>query len=264
MLGHLAPARRRLLVGVAAAVLAVPLILAAVLLRPWQDSPDMVAQDRGGPVVLLPGYGGNTRSLEPLLSALQEQGREVVVFPPRDNNTGDLVEQAQRLDGFVDDLLQDTGAASVDVVGYSAGGVVARLWVRDHGGASVARRVLTLGSPHHGTGVSVLATEAAGCPVACGQLEADSDLLRRLNAGDETPAGPQWVTIRTTKDQVVTPSTSADLAGALRIIVQSSCPAATTSHGQLPGSPVVLAALETVLGSDPPSAPQRGTVKCDG
>ena len=64
-----------------------------------------------------------------------------------------------------------TGAASVDLVGYSAGGVIARLYVRDEGGASVVRRVLTLGSPHHGTDVAALATEVAGgCPTACEQL----------------------------------------------------------------------------------------------
>lgn len=263
MLDHFAPARRRLVIGGIAAVAAVVLTLAAVLIGRWQASPDPVAQDRAGPVVVLPGYGGGTRSLEPLVSALREQGREVAVFPGVGNNTGDLDEQARRLDGFVDDLLEGSDSSSVDVVGYSAGGVVARLWVRDHGGASVARRVLTLGSPHHGTGVSVLATGVAGCPVACRQLEADSDLLRRLNAGDETPAGPQWATIRTTDDQVVTPSTSADLAGALTMVIQSYCPAATTAHGQLPASPVVLAALPTVLGTGPPTPPGPGSVECD-
>ncbi|MGI8949530.1 MAG: esterase/lipase family protein [Ornithinimicrobium sp.] len=263
MLRHLAPARRRLTVGLGLIAVAVVVVVSAVLIGRWQAAPTPAAQAGPGPVVVLPGYGGGTRSLEPLVTALREQGREVAVFPGVGNNTGDLDEQAARLATYVEDLRERTGASSVDVVGYSAGGVVARLWVRDHGGDAVARRVLTLASPHHGNSVSVLATEAAGCPVACQQLDSDSDLLRRLNAGDETPDGPQWATIRSTEDQVVTPSTSADLVGALRMVVQSYCPAATTSHGQLPASPVVLAALETVLGSDPPSAPDRGRVDCD-
>ena len=106
--------------------------------------------------------------------------------------------------------VQDRGATSVDVVGYSAGGVVARLWVRDKGGVDLARRVLTLGSPHHGTTQAALGAEfAGGCPPACEQLVPDSDVLRRLNAGDETPDGPLWATIRSTSDQVVTPVESA-------------------------------------------------------
>jgi triacylglycerol lipase len=142
------------------------------------------------------------------------------------------------------------------VIGYSAGGVVARLWVRDHGGAAVARRVLTLGSPHHGTSQAALGRElAGGCPVACEQLVPDSDLLRRLNAGDETPDGPLWATVRSTGDQVVTPVDSAALDGAVNILVQEVCPGATASHGELPGHPVTRAALDSVLGIDPPRAP---------
>ena len=119
---------------------------------------------------------------------------------------------------MADDVLRTSGAPSVDVVGYSAGGVVVRLWVRDHGGDAQARRVLTLGSPQHGTSVAALGAEVAGgCPTACEQLLPDSALLRRLNAGDETPAGPEWATVRSSADQVVTPTASAALDGALNV-----------------------------------------------
>jgi triacylglycerol lipase len=157
--------------------------------------------------------------------------------------------QARHLGEVADRLRKDTGTASVDVIGYSAGGVVARLWVRDDGGAGIARRVLTLGSPHHGTTEAALGAElAGGCPEACEQLVPDSDLLRQLNAGDETPAGPVWATIRSTSDQVVTPVNSATLTGALNIEVQDICPRSTAAHGELPRNPVVLGALTSVLG----------------
>jgi triacylglycerol esterase/lipase EstA (alpha/beta hydrolase family) len=150
-----------------------------------------------------------------------------------------------------------TGASSVDVVGYSAGGVIARLFVRDEGGASVVRRVLTLGSPHHGTEVATLAEQVAGgCPTACEQLATGSDLLRRLNARDETPAGPRWVTIRTRDDGLVLPVESARLRGALNLVVQQVCPDDHVSHEELTSDPVVLAALRTALGADRPRAPR--------
>jgi pimeloyl-ACP methyl ester carboxylesterase len=175
---------------------------------------------------------------------------------PVGDGTGDLRVQAQHLAEVAARVREDTGAASVDVIGYSAGGVVARVWVRDDGGAKVARRVLTLGSPHHGSSQAALGAEfAGGCAAACEQLIPDSDLLRRLNAGDETPAGPLWSTVRSTSDQVVTPVDSAALSGAINIVVQDVCPGSTTAHGDLPSSPVVLAALGSVLGAEMPRAP---------
>jgi triacylglycerol lipase len=83
----------------------------------------------------------------------------------------------------------------------------------------------------------------------------DSDLLRRLNAGDETPDGPMWATIRSTTDQVVTPVDSAALSGALNIVVQDACPGSTAAHGDLPRHPVVLAALDSVLGTETQQVP---------
>ncbi|MDO9378365.1 MAG: hypothetical protein Q7T56_05920 [Nocardioidaceae bacterium] len=256
MLDSLPPARRRLVVGVAALVALAVLAVAAVVVSRTLTSPDPVPQDRLGPVVVVPGYGGGTVALRPLVLGLRNIGREVSVLPPDGDNTGDLDAQAQRLTVFVDGILERSGAPSVDVVGYSAGGVVARIWVRDQGGASKARRVLTVGSPHHGTTVAALATQAVGCPVACEQLDPDSDVLRRLNAGDETPDGPLWATVRSTSDQVVTPTDSASLEGARDVLVQDLCPDAATSHGELPGDPVTLALLESALGSAPPAAPR--------
>lgn len=245
---------------VVGAVLLAVLVTAAVAVVGAVRRPAPVDQQRLGPVIVVPGYGARLGSLDPLVAELRRQGRDPVVFEPTENNEGDLRVQARRLGDLVDRTRKRTGAASVDLVGYSAGGVIARLYVREDGGASVVRRVLTLGSPHHGTDVAALAQEVAGgCPTACEQLATGSELLRRLNAGDETPAGPAWVTVRTTGDQTVTPSTSAALSGAVNVTVQDLCRGATTSHGALPGDPVVLATLRTALGRGRAAAPSRVT-----
>jgi triacylglycerol lipase len=260
MFDALSPQRRRLvlvLIGLAGALV---LTLAATLVvRAVRPAAAPVPQDQPGPVLLVPGYGGDVASLDPLAAALRAAGREVRVVPRLGDGTGDLDAEAEHLAEAAEQAIAETGSPSVDVIGYSAGGVVARLWVRDHGGDARARRVLTLGSPHHGTSQAALGRElAGGCPTACEQLVPGSDLLRRLNAGDETPDGPLWATVRSRGDQVVTPVDSAALDGAVNILVQDVCPGATVGHGELPGTAVTLAALESVLGSGPPAAVPPG------
>jgi triacylglycerol esterase/lipase EstA (alpha/beta hydrolase family) len=257
VLDSLSPARRRLVLLVAgAATLLLVAVVGVVVVRARTGSTP-VAQDRPGPVILVSGYGGSTRSLEPIRSTLQRAGRDVVVATPVGDGTGDIAAQAQDLGHQVDAALQRFGADSVDVVGYSAGGVVAREWVRSYNGAGVARRVLSVGSPQHGTDVAELgAGLGTSCPTACQQLVPDSDLLRALNARDETPAGPVFVSVWSSADEVVVPTGSARLAGAVNFTVQSVCPQDRSSHGGLPADPVVQAALASVLG---PAAPRPPT-----
>jgi triacylglycerol lipase len=205
-----------------------------------------VDQRRPGPVLLVPGYGGSTASLAVLADSLRAAGRQVVLVDLPGDGRGDLRVQAAAVRAAADAALA-RGAPSVDVVGYSAGGVVARLWAAQ-GGASVARRIVTLGSPHHGTQVAGLGATLApdACPTACQQLVPGSDLLDGLA---EAPAGPVWVSVWTAQDETVTPPESARLSGAVDVEVQQVCPGARVSHGQLPRDPLVLGLVARALGA---------------
>jgi triacylglycerol esterase/lipase EstA (alpha/beta hydrolase family) len=250
----LSPARRRLVVGVLALVLIAALSLAAVvLLRPSEEAAAPAAQEIPGPVLLVPGYGGRTDALQPLADRLTAAGRDATVVALPGDGTGDLRESAAALDREVTAALARTGADSVDVVGYSAGGLVARLWVAD-GGAGTARRILTLGSPHHGTQLADLAGEVAPqrCPVGCQQMATGSDLLAGLNADDETPVGPTWVSIWTTQDETISPPDSSRLDGAVNLPLQSVCADVRVTHGQLPRYPVVQEMVVLELGAGDP------------
>jgi triacylglycerol lipase len=259
-LSGLAPARRRLVVIVIGCVAVALVAVIGIGVVHRLAGGGIAEQSEPGPVLVVPGYGGSVQSVDPLVAELRREGRKAVVFAPTDGGTGDLQVQAKRLGELVKKTMDAAGAASVDLIGYSAGGVVVRLYVRDEGGASVVRRVLTLGSPHHGTDVAALAEDVAGgCPKACEQLVPGSDLLRRLDAGDETPKGPEWVTVRTSEDKVVTPTASAELGGALNIEVQDVCSSATTSHDDLPGDATVLATVRSVLGTALPRVPRDVT-----
>jgi triacylglycerol esterase/lipase EstA (alpha/beta hydrolase family) len=261
VLAGLSPARRRLLLAVSVLVVALAALAAVLLTRVAAPAAAPVSQERPGPVLLVPGYGGSTGSLQALADRLIASGRDATVVRLPGAGTGDLGEAADALGEAVDAALARTGADSVDIVGYSAGGVVARLWVAD-GGAGVARRVVTLGSPHHGTSLADLALDVAPgqCPVGCLQLGSDSDLLARLNAGDETPDGPTWVSIWTTQDQTVTPPESARLDGALNLPVQSVCSDAQVGHGDLPRNPLVQEIVLAELAAGEPA--ELGPADC--
>ena len=255
MLDSFSPARRRLVLLLTGLLAGAVLAVVALVVRHYTDDVDAVAQDERGPVLVIPGYGGSTESVQGLADELSGTGRDVTIVELAGDGTGDLDGQAEVLAATADEALDRTGAASVDVVGYSAGGIIARQWVRFHGGDEQARRVVTLGAPHHGTSIAELAGGTVGCPVGCLQLDRDSALINRLNAGDETPAGPVFVSVWTTGDETVIPPESAELDGALNISVQSICPDEQVSHGDLPNDPVVQSLVELALGPGQPERP---------
>lgn len=257
MWGSLAPARKRLYAGLLVLALLAVVAVTVTVVVGGDDEVTPVAQDDPGPVLLVPGYGGSTASLQVLADALTAAGRDARVVAPRGSGTQDLRDQAQDLGRAVEEVLDESGAASVDLVGYSAGGVVVRYYVAELGGGSTVRRAVTLASPHHGTDLASLAGAlgSQACPEACQQLDPDSDLLRRLNAGDETPGGPVWVALWTEDDKTVVPADSGSLEGALDFSVQSVCPGLVVAHRDVPRTPQVIAMVEGVLGSAGPAVP---------
>jgi len=213
------------------------------------------SQARPGPVLLVPGYGGNTESLTTLANRIRAAGRAVTIVMLPGDGTGDLVAQAAALGDHVDGAFT-RGAPSVDVVGYSAGGLVALLWAARDGGEHRARRVITLGSPMHGTTVASAggALAPGACPTACRQLAPGSPLLGSLGE-QPVPAGLPWLSLWTENDQTVTPPDSARLPGAVNVALQRICPDVTVSHAELPADPLVTAIVVRALGMDPLRAP---------
>ncbi len=84
---------------------------------------------------------------------------------------------ARQLGWFVDQVRAATGAAEVDLVGHSMGGVVARYYVALAGGDPHVAHLITLGSPHAGTDVSRM-----GVGHASRELVLGSSFVARLAA----------------------------------------------------------------------------------
>jgi triacylglycerol lipase len=251
-LGNLSPRRRFVASAAAALVLTGTAVVAVRLVASASDHarPD---QSRPGTVLLVPGYGGSTGSLSALAARIRATGRTATVVSLPGDGTGDLQAQAAALRDAVE---RNRAGGSVDMIGYSAGGVVVRLWLARYGGEQVARRVVTLGAPLHGARVAAAGSAFVpdACPVACQQLVPGSSLLTELER-NQLPAGLPWLSVWTDDDQTVQPPDSARLAGAVNVAVQDVCADAQVAHGQLPTDPLVTGLVLHALGTAPLTAP---------
>ena len=243
--------RRRVLLGGLALVVAAAAVVIGVRVSGGQPEP---AAGRPGAVLLVPGYGGSTTSLEGLAARIRSTGRTATVVPLAGDGTGDLAVQARMLNGYVNSALA-AGSGPVTVIGYSAGGVVAWLWDVDYGGTGRAGTIITLGSPLHGARIAAVGTayDPSLCPVACQQLAPGSALLTRLR--QSTQARPPWLSLWSTDDQTVQPPDSARLPGAVNVPLQSVCPGVTIQHTQLPTAPLVVGLILRTLADSRVTAP---------
>ncbi|MDP5071752.1 MAG: alpha/beta fold hydrolase [Congregibacter sp.] len=119
-----------------------PIDWASVLLR----APQLACASKGDgrPIMLLPGYGTDERSMRPLGRYLKYLGYDVHDWG-LGRNRGDVDEDMVRVGERARKLQDERGGASITLIGWSLGGVVAREAARlfePH-----IREVITLGTP---------------------------------------------------------------------------------------------------------------------
>jgi triacylglycerol esterase/lipase EstA (alpha/beta hydrolase family) len=257
-LGGLAP-RRRAFVLALLALAAVLLVLVGVGVAREYRVPAAADPDVPGAVVMVPGYGGNRAAFIALAERLRADGRRAVIVDLPSGGTGDLVTQAATVDDTVRGLL-DEGAPSVDVVGYSAGGVATRVYLDRGRTAPAVRRVVTLGSPLRGAELAAAggALVPGACPRACQQLAPGSALLTSLATA---PPGLPWLSLWTADDETVTPPESAELLGTDAVRLQDVCSDATITHSRLPSDPLSVGLILRALGTGP--LPTADPGECD-
>jgi len=212
------------------------------------------------PVVLVHGtFEGAADNWATMSPQLKAAGYCVFALDYGDRATGDIPTSAGQLQRFVNAVLAATGARKVSIVGHSQGGMMPRWYIKFLGGAKVVDDLVGLAPSNHGTtSPGAFVTGATFCE-ACAQQMAGSSFLQTLNAGDETPGSVSYTVLETRYDEVVTPYTSAFLAGGANtanVLLQDACPAHVIDHHEMPNDPLALAWTLKALGRPGPADPQ--------
>lgn len=198
------------------AVLALALLavtLAADPLAARARPSEAAAPAARNPVLLIHGIDDTQAVMAPLGRHLAERGWRTHAFDmvPNDGTVG-FAELARQVQSEVTALRARTGAAKVDLVGFSLGGMVARVYLQDLGGAAEVERLVTIASPHRGSWTAYFRWNVLG-----EELRPDSAVYRRLNGDLSGLAGLRLTSIWTPFDLMIVPAWSSQLPGAKEV-----------------------------------------------
>lgn len=203
--------------------LAVPVLMGCLLLAGCGQAPAPAAavasqpsaQTRSvpepkGAVLLVHGHDGSANDWDTILPWLKSEGwsPKAFTFATEDWNIGDMADQVGMQ---VEALCRQSGQAQIEVLAHSIGGIATRHYIKNSGGDKRIRRLVTLGSPHHGIRATHFLRHLRVAPF----LYPGGDFLKALNAGDETPGTTTYTSIWSTGDYTQwSPYASGRLKGA--------------------------------------------------
>jgi pimeloyl-ACP methyl ester carboxylesterase len=171
--------------------------------RLWMGAPrPTVGSGARLPVLLVHGYLCNRTVWRSLAAVLRGRG-ECVAAPSFAPVYGSIDLWVPQIAARIDELLAATGRERVVLVAHSQGGLAARAYLQKHGGGKVAR-VVTLGTPHHGSMHAHL-----GAGENARQMEPGSRWLTELAGAETAGVAAPLVSIYSHHDDFVAPQTSA-------------------------------------------------------
>ncbi|MGH2362040.1 MAG: esterase/lipase family protein, partial [bacterium] len=161
------------------------------------------------PILFVHGYTSNAATWNTTISRFQADGWESNrLFAYTFSSTQSNATIAQAVAQRVNEIKATTGAAKVDIITHSMGGLSSRYYIKNLGGAANVDDWVSLAGPNHGT------TWAYGCFFfsPCNQMIPGSSFLNALNSGDETPGAPRYGTWWSPCDELINPDTSTILS----------------------------------------------------
>ncbi|GAA2941104.1 esterase/lipase family protein [Streptomyces enissocaesilis] len=204
------------------------------------------------PVVLLHGFADNRSVFVLLRRSLTRHGWHHLEPLNYSLLTCDIRTAAELLGRHVEEICDRTGHPRVDIVGHSLGGLIARYYVQRLGGDARVRTLVTLGTPHAGTGV---APPMSAHPLVR-QMRPGSDVIEELR--EPAPAcRTRFVSFWSDLDQVMVPVDAACVSHP--DLIARNVRVTGIGHLALPVHPAVAAGIRQALEEQDTGAGASGT-----
>ena len=170
------------------------------------------------PILFVHGWNSSGTVWNTMIGRFQADGWTAAQTNNWSYNTAQSnVTTAGQVNTKVDQIRAATGAAKVDIISHSMGGLNTRYYLKNLGGAAEVDEWVSLGGPNHGTQTAY----ACFWNTSCFEMQPGSSFLNNLNATDETPGAVNYGTWWSPCDNVINPDSSVSLIGATN--TQTAC-----------------------------------------
>lgn len=185
---------------------------------------DPIGAKDGVPILLVHGYVCNRGLWVALRQTLAAAGLGPIYADTFTPVFGGIDVFAAKLDARIEAICIETGADKVMIVAHSMGGLAVRAYMAQTAQTAVSRiaKLVTLGSPHHGSQVARL-----GIGINAGQMCEQSEWLQTLESREAADAigglrkRPATLSIYTLNDDLVYPPESSVLEWAENVPVSA-------------------------------------------
>ena len=130
------------------------------------------------PIFFIHGLWNNPKLFEKLINKINEDDYELYRphLPHRFGKTS-LKDLARALDSKIEELVGPE--VEVDIVGFSMGGLISRLWLQNYNGFLRTKRFFSIGTPHFGTYTAQMIPLSFMPGIA--EMKRGSNFLSKLN-----------------------------------------------------------------------------------
>ncbi|MFR9769566.1 esterase/lipase family protein [Nocardia sp. SC052] len=180
-------------------------------------TPQAAAAPARDPILFVHGWHGSAADWDYMWSRFLDAGysaEEMARFSY--DTTQSNKDIALQVKAQADALRAKTGAAKIDIISHSMGGLNSRWYLKKLDGLNFVDDWVSIAGPNHGTDV------ANGCfDASCAEMRPGSAFLAELNSTDETPGRVNYGTWWSPCDEIINPDQSTILSGATN--TQTAC-----------------------------------------